>query len=270
MNNSTIGPYTKNSVINLSNGTFTVNEQGFTAKQYRDGWWRVSVVYTTGGTYQGTTWSIYCLDSSSPSTDTIDNAEHCYVWGEVYEVGSFITSYIGTESNVRSIRGADQCYIDGQNFLDFYNPIESTILIDYTHDITSSQLGTNQRVYKFQAVGGNDTRIDYVSNSGYNPYIARDGSSPANLSHGQSTVFGGGVNRSAVRVKENSFAVSFNGSAVSGNAEDTSGNWNPANAITEVFIGSSNDGNSPVNGHIRRFAYYPVGLPNSQLVTLTS
>jgi hypothetical protein len=205
------------------------------------------------------------------STLYTDTNNEVFVWGFQFEKTKFPTSYIPTYGSATT-RGTETTLIDGEEFSEFYNPIESTILIDYTHDttLTSGLLGNNQRVYKFQAVGGSDTRIDYVSNSGYNPYIAKDGSAVASISHGQSTVFGGGVNRSAVRVKENSFAVSFNGSAVSGNALDTSGAWNPTNAITEVTLGSSNDGNSPVNGHIQRFAYYPVGLPNSQLVTLTS
>ena len=75
------------------------------------------------------------------------------------------------------------------------------------------------------------------------------------------------MNRSAVRVKENSFAVSFNGSTV---VEDTSGAWNPTNAITELSLGSNGSGGNSLNGHIQRFMYYPKGLPNSQLVTLTS
>ena len=180
-----------------------------------------------------------------------------------------MSSYIPT-NNATATRGVDTVMIDGENFTEFYNPVESTILMDYTHDfVTSSQLGVSARVYRFRAVGGSDTRIDYVSNSGYNPYIASDGNAVASISHGQSTVFGGGLNRNAVRVKENSFAVSFNGSAVSGNALDTSGAWNPSNTITEVSLGSGTGGN-PLNGHIQRFVYYPVGVSNSQLITLTS
>ena len=141
-------------------------------------------------------------------------------------------------------------------------------MVDYTHQdgTTGSNIGANGRLYRFRAVGGSDTRIDYVTNTGYNPYIARDGSSPANLSHGQTHVFNGGVNRSAVRVKQNSFAVSYNGSTI---VEDTSGNWNPVNTITELSIGSSS-GSSGLQGYIERFMYYSIGLPNSQLVTLSS
>ena len=51
--------------------------------------------------------------------------------------------------------------------------------------------------------------------------------------------------------------------------EDTSGAWNPTNTITEVSLGSGT-GDNPLNGHVQRFIYYSTGLPNSQLVTLTS
>ena len=132
-------------------------------------------------------------------------------------------------------------------------------------------MGPNARPYRFRAVGGSDTRIDYVSTAAYHPYVAKDGSAVASLSHGSNPVLDGGVNRSAVRVKQNSFAVSCNGSAVSGNAFDNIGAWPPDNTITEVSLGGGNGSSSlQLSGHIQRFAYYPVGLPNSQLVTLTS
>ena len=135
---------------------------------------------------------------------------------------------------------------------------------------TVSNMGPNARSYRFRAVGGADTRIDYVSTAAFHPYIAKDGSAVASLSHGSNPVLDGGVNRSAVRVKENSFAVSINGSAVSGSALDTSGAWPPTNAIDELNLGGNTHAGSMLIGHMRRFMYYSVGLPNSQLVTLTS
>ena len=191
------------------------------------------------------------------------------IWGAQFEAGAYSTSNISTRG-ASATRGAETVTIEGEEFSDFYNPVESTIVVNYTHPngVTSSNLGGVARLYRFRAVGGNDTRIDYVSNSGNEPYIAKDAVAVANINNGQSTVFDGGVNRTAVRVKENSFASSFNGSSA---VEDTSGAWNPTNAITEVVLGSQDSsGGNPLNGHIQRFMYYPVGLPNSQLVTLTS
>ena len=248
------------------------NTHGFVGdsklEAYPNDWYRLSYVFNPGsGSYStGQVWWGHPSTTAGDAGNEQGNGNPSfYFWGASVEKGSFLSSYIPTTGSTVT-RGADLVKVDGEEFSEFYNPIESTILIDYTHDITSSQLGTDQRVYRFRAVGGSDTRIDYVSNSGFNPYIAKDGSAVASISHGQSTVFGGGVNRSAVRVKEDSFGVSFNGSAV---VEDTSGAWNPTNTITELTLGSS-DGGSALNGHIQRFMYYSTGLPNSQLVTLTS
>ena len=269
--------------FNVVNGTVGATNEGSssisskTIVEYPNGWYRCIMTFTSG-TDGNHGFQIYVVNEGGDNVglnNSSANGEAMYFWGAQLEIGSFATSFIPTQSRdgrnlgKQTIRGADTIMIDGENFTEFYNPIESTILVDYTHDITSSQLGNNQRVYKFRAVGGSDTRIDYVSNSGYNPYIAKDASAVASISHGQATVFGGGVNRSAVRVKENSFAVSFNGSAVSGSALDTSGAWNPTNAITEVSLGSGT-GTNLLNGHIKRFMYYRLGLSNSQLVTLTS
>ena len=246
-----------------------INGSQATIQKFPNGWYRcTSAVFTATQSWTPDNAGIsHYVNASGPQKTYYEAMPH-YYWGFQLEKAAFATSYIGNSLQEQATRGVDTVMIDGENFTEFYNPVESTILMDYTHDfVTSSQLGVSTRVYRFRAVGGSDTRIDYVSNSVYNPYIASDGTAVASISHGQSTVFGGGVNRNAVRVKENSFAVSFNGSTV---VEDTSGAWNPTNAITEVSLGSNGSGGNSLNGHIQRFMYYPVGLPNSQLVTLTS
>ena len=252
------------------------NERGYVGdaklKAYPNDWYRLSYVFNpgSGSQFTGTIWWGHpSANTGDSGNEQGNNNPSFYFWGASVEQGSFLTSYIPTYGSTAT-RGGDRTYIAINDGLDFYNPVESTILVDYTHQdgVTSSNLGTKARLYRFRATGGADTRIDYVTNTGYNPYIAKDGVSPANLSHGQQTVFGGGLNRNAVRVKENSFAVSFNGSTV---VEDTSGAWNPTNAIDHVTLGGFNDSFSgQLSGHIQRFTYYPVGLPNSQLVTLTS
>ena len=160
MNNSTIGPYTNNTVINLSNGTFTVNQMNFTAKQYRDGWWRVSVVYTTGSSYQGTSWSIYCLDSSSPSADTAVDGEYCYAWGQGFEVGSFITSYIPSGPSSQNTRGDENIRIGNtekyNEFTDMFNAEEGTVITE--HEILSST--ANQGLVGFYKDFGSVDRIE--------------------------------------------------------------------------------------------------------------
>ena len=252
-NQSYTGSVWVRTVSGTGSAFIDVNDGGGKSINLTTEWQRVTTTHSSNNTYR-----FFDIYFSNPVT--------VYFWGVQFEEGAFMTSYIPTFTTTGT-RGSDLILMDGEEFSKFYNPIESTILVDYTHDfVTSSQLGTVQRVYRFRAVGGSDTRIDYVSNSGYNPYIAKDGATVASISHGQPTVFGGGANRTAVRVKENLFASSFNGSTV---VEDTSGGWNPTNTITEVSLGSNNGGNA-LNGHIQRFTYYPVGVSNNQLRNLTS
>ena len=240
-----------------------------------DGTWkRISYTKTVGGSAENSAnvgFEPQVKPSGNPASGDV-----IYIWGAQLEVGSFATSFISTNGSTAT-RGSDLTIIDGEEFSEFYNPVESTILVNHTHldGITSSNLGTERRVYRFRVNTGADTRIDYVSNSNYNPYIAKDGSAVASISDGVATVFGGGANKLAVRVKENSFATCQNGTL---GLEDTNGAWNPTNAIDHVTLGGSATGNlndTVVNnnalcGHIQRFMYYSTGLPNSQLKTLTS
>ncbi len=255
-NQSYTGSVWVRTVSGTTSAVIDINDGGSKTVSITEEWQRVTTTHSSNNTYR-----FFDIYFASPTT--------IYYWGVQIEEGAFVTSYIPT-NNATATRGGDRVYIPINDGLDFYNPVESTILVDYTHQdgVTSSNLGTNARLYRFRATGGADTRIDYVTNTGYNPYIAKDGGAVASISHGQQTVFGGGLNRNAVRVKENSFAVSFNGSTV---VEDTSGAWNPTNAIDHVTLGGMNDNYaSQLSGHIQRFVYYPIGVSNSQLVTLTS
>ena len=271
MNNSTVGPYTKNTVINLSNGTFTVNEQGFTAKQYRDGWWRVSVVYTTGSTYQGTTWSIRCLDSSSPSADNVDNEEHCYAWGQVYEVGSFITSYIPSGPSSQNTRGNENIRIGNtekyNEFTDMFNAEEGTIITE--HEILSNQ--TNQVIVGFhkdfsdvdrievRATGSNSARARFeVVNTSSSVVYMMDSS----LAHS-----GIGIN------KNNKYAFAFKGNdyagVVNGGSAQTDTSGNVPTGLNGMIVGNSV---YTVRSHlyIKRLTLYSQRLSNNQMQNLTS
>ena len=270
MNNSNIGPYTKNTVINLSNGTFTVNEQGFTAKQYRDGWWRVSVVYTTGSTYQGTSWSIYCLDSSSPNPDTVAD-EHCYAWGQVFEVGSFITSYIPSGPNSQNTRGVERVRIGNtekyNDLTDMFNAEEGTVITE--HEILSTT--SNQGVITFAKNFSSDDRIE-VRAQGNNTNRARfevvnTSSSVVSMNGSNLSHSGVGINnntKSAFAFKTNDYAGVVNG----GSAQtDTSGNI--PTGLNTALIGYTTFG---VQSHlyIKRLTLYSQRLSNNQMQNLTS
>ena len=281
MNNSNIGPYTKNSVINLSDGTFTVNQQNFTAEQYRDGWWRVSVVYTTGNTYTGTTWSIYCLDSSSPSADTIDNAEHCYVWGEVYEVGSFITSYIPTTDGSTATRGYEAPTLEGAEFSDVFGTEfkEFSLVADYDNtqtpdgttygiiDLWGEETNYNDRIEWFK-LDSSPYHIETRAFGGGNAIFANGELSASSKAKSQRFATSWSVpdysNTSSRR-----FVVSMGGEAVDV-INDSSGTTVPQ--ITRMGIGCNPTrlDFSPGLLHFKRLMVYDKTLSDGQLQNLSA
>ena len=56
-----------------------------------------------------------------------DNPVTVYIWGIQIEEGPNASSYIPTRG-AAGTRGPDIVVVDGQNFTDFYNPVESTVL----------------------------------------------------------------------------------------------------------------------------------------------
>ena len=246
-----------------SPGNLTVTKS---IENYPDGWFRLVARvqgFSNAGLHSGI--RVGFAHPTNNSQQYVDSSDEVLVFGAQAEVGDFATSYIPTHESTTSVtRGADTAIIKGTNFSDFYNASESTVFCNFTQNASQSESSGNERVYKFKAVGGNDTRIDYVTYNDYHPYIASDGSQVANL-NGFNNLYGGLENRTSVRVKKDDFASALNGTVES---TDTSGAWPPTNSITEVSIGSQGNSNY-LNGHIRQFSYYNKALPDAQLQGLT-
>lgn len=234
---------------------------------YPNGWYRCTVTQTAITTISGRMVMAFATvpgDGRIPSPN-ISLGDGLYLWGAQLEVGSFATSYIPTSGSTVT-RAADLASISGTNFAEWYNPTESSIICSYSHIMSTYPIASgNERLYRFRAVGGNDTRIDFVTYNDYHPYIAADGSTVASLG-GFTSLYNNQENKTAVGIQQNNFVNSFNGQI---KVTDSSGAWPPNNSITEIFLGSQAGGNF-LNGHINKFLYYPKRLPNAQLQALTS
>ena len=237
-----------------------------------NGWWRGTFTATANNNFGSAAWTIDLRGLNGGASYNNKIA----IWGIQTETGAFPTSYIRTGNSDygrTATRGVDFLQIQGQAFTDLYNPVESTILCSYQHTrevgSINASLGGSRRVYRFTTSNntGSDTRIDFVSTSDFHPYIARDGSSPASLTATAPTTTA--VNTYATRVKQDDFATTKAGGSIT---NDTSGDWDPSNKIAEIQIGGTWNGASTnaLQAHYKRFTYYPVGLPNSQLITISS
>ena len=231
---------------NFSNGT---------VEEYPNGWYRISAkVTTSSGNF-----------SSSTRYD-IQGAEH-YVWGFQMEVGEFLTSFIPTNGRAAT-RGTENVKIDGDDFTDFYNPIESTVACEFD---SSNWITYNYNAYERIWSINNGSESDLIEMFKENTvsdairYRVRDGNvnvlGAFNISYGTNT-----TPKMAFAVKLNDAAA-----AVDGTISGTTDNVIPMPTVDRLILGNDNDNNqNSLNGYIRRFMYYPVKLPDSQVVTLTS
>lgn len=185
------------------------------------------------------------------------------VWGAQLETGYVATSYIPTygsaatrsadvSSSAATTRVKDSAQIIGTNFTSWYRQDEGTLYAD----VSSYQGSVFQRVLTIHDGSSNNqiwlTSTDAESFAGY-----------VGGAFQWQIALSSAVGRIAGAYKTNDIAVSKNGSSVS---TDTSARLP---VLDRIRIGASWNGDSPVNGCIRRIAYYPKRLPDATLQAIT-
>lgn len=177
------------------------------------------------------------------------------------EAGALATSYIPT-AGVAVQRLAESYSMTGTNFSDWYNQTEGTL-----HSVG---IFTNDLLVNRPLVTISDNSTNEIFSQGLNPstattlsFIVRDGGvEQVRINHAGITT--GAVQSIASAYKVNDFASSHNGGAV---GTDGAGTIATPNRI--------DFGSTPVTptlrlgGHLKKFEYWPVRLPNAQLVNIS-
>ena len=122
--------YFMRTTVNLDTGEAVNNEAGtLRVDKFANGWWRISTTGTPVATY-----NYNSLGSVEPhntalvqAADPSSSKEGIYIWGWQMEAKGHPTSYIPT-NGAAVTRGNEHAVIDGEDFTDFYNPSESSVL----------------------------------------------------------------------------------------------------------------------------------------------
>ena len=237
--------------FNFDTGVLTLsgNFTSGTVTSYLNGWYRISLTYTSNGA------------SASLGPYFVNTNDSCYMWGYQFELGSFPTSYIPTSGSAVT-RSADFVEMSGTNFSNWYNPIESTFYTNYIINSLDAAYN-NPSFYAYD----NASAQNYLAIFGYNPAYAwaqASNATAAGISLGGTTTTNVDY-KVSFGVKVNDFAASINGSTVS---TDTSGN---VPVVNQMFIGKRVEvSNAHLNGTLKRLTYYPKRLTNTQLQNLTA
>ena len=236
--------YTGSLWVRAQSGTTTasidVNDGGNKTITITEEWQRVTTTSSSNNTYRF--FDIF-----------FGNPINVYFWGVQIEDGAFMTSYIPTY-NATVTRGADFALIDGEEFTEFFNQDQGTIIT------STNSLNTSATQYPMVIEGDNtnNERHMFVESNNYQYQIKDGGATQAQIDAGSIST----KNIIAAAYKLNDTAVSINGSDA---ATDTSATMP---TCTKLKLGHWST--TVYNGYINRFIYYPNRLSNNQLRNLTS
>lgn len=244
---------------NVDTGVLGTVPSGTTASiaSVGNGWYRCSYTRTTNAA-ASVAFYVHLASAGNTYTYTGDGYSGIYIWGAQLEAGSFATSYIPTVAS-QVTRSADSAGMYGTNFSSWYRADEGTLydessyigfkVADFVYTLNDGSSTTN---YLGQYLNSATTmRLDSVVNN----------SAEARLT---ATVAPNTGIKAAFAYKTNDFAGSYNGATV---LTDTAGAI--PQGITTLGIGNRS-GVYTFNGYLKRLAYYPKRLSNTELQGLTS
>jgi len=240
--------------------------------EYPNGWYRCIYYEAANMTYAH--FRIVDFDSD---TEASASSNSIYLWGLQAEGSGqkFATSHIPCDTGVMPgtiTRGVDLYQITGEDFSDFYNQSEGTIVSE--HSIATG-VANGDNTYVYQIDDGSDTNVGwrlldhnsahgdllraygFVGGAWGSPQYGFDASTPAHNT----------FLKVALGMKNNDFGVNFFGGTT---ATDTSGSVTGNGDMIQLTIGNHRGGTAPLQGYIRRFIYYPQKLTTNQLKTITS
>jgi hypothetical protein len=216
-----------------------------------NGWYRCSVIFTATGTASNNIAFV-----ANPIAFT---GEAFAIWGAQLEAGAFPTSYIPTTTTALT-RNADVASMTGTNFSSWFNASQGTVLCAATRPSSGqpylwmfSNGATASERYYLRYVA---TQYQFIPRaSGVDGAGAYVSAASALLTARHATAYVSNQNR-----------ISSNGlqdgnSTVTVTSQPTS--------LDTLYLGSFTGTGSFLNGTIQRLAFYPVALPNAQLVALT-
>jgi hypothetical protein len=202
-----------------------------------------------------------------PGNDTGSAGDTLLLWGAQLEEGAFVSSYIPTTS-AAATRSADLALMTGTNFSSWYNQSEGTLLAE--HDLIgyapAAAFPGVARVYDAAPNNGinlssaNTASLMFPSGSSTTAGATDAGYYGASLTAAYGV---GAVVASVIAVKLNDGAFTAQGLAVQTDSSVV------VPAVITLAIGSLGI-SGQLNGHVRRLAYYPKRLPNTQLQALTA
>lgn len=218
------------------------------------GWYRCSVTSTMPGSGAvGVRLSI----ADGNDIYTGDGTSGIFIWGAQLEAGAFATSYIPTTA-AAATRAADVAVMTGANFSNWYRQDEGTLFAEGDASLATvacfasiDDTTTNNRIQLRRTTSDTFASFRMASSGGSIDAVLLSGSAV-------------GANKQAASFSVGNQSAASNGALFTGITPIT-----PMPTVTRLDLGNG-VGSNNINGHIRRIAYFPRRLANSELQSITS
>ncbi len=250
--------------FNLSDQTYSNVTAGFTASitAVGNGWYRCSLT-GTATTTGGAAWAITILLLNAAGSDsyTGDGFSGLFLWGAQIEAGSFATSYIPTVASTVT-RNADAASMTGTNFSSWFG---GGNISSYVEAAFKGYVPNQGSIAAQLSDGSTANNIDiYWYNGTPTYYVTAAGAIQVNLP--TSVVAANVYTKFSTANAFNDSAVSFNGAAI-----QTDSSCILPTGLNKLNIGNTqNYGIQYLSGWIKKIAFYPQRLTNTNLVALTT
>ena len=226
-----------------------------------NGWYRLVAIWTRVGT---TLSSDFRFSLRQNASYTGDGYSGLYIWGAQLEAGAFPTSYIATVAS-QVARSPDVATMTGTNFSSWFNQGEGSIYADASTYMPISNNANRNDTVSFSDGTANNAIYMGVNSVGavssISLYAVTSGTAQVNVTRTLSS----SAYRTSYGYKVNDVALIVDAGTVVTDTSVTLPN------LDRLSIGSrSGGGTNFQNGTIKKIAYYPLRVTNTNLQALTS
>jgi hypothetical protein len=225
---------------------------------YPNGWYRVSVTFTTAATPVTSFGGVYVSTSNGTLPSTSTAGLDCYIWGIQAETGAFATSYIPTTTGTLA-RSADVCSITGGDFNNFYNQSEGTVVAVASEFRRGTAYVSIVRFAISSDASGNRFQIGTNGNkTGDSSPIEFIGVKAGVIQYQSFATSPTPESRAALAYKTDDIRGALNGTLSAADSPPS-----------EILAGANSMSIGTLGIHIASIRYYRKRLPNAKLQALT-
>jgi hypothetical protein len=232
-----------------------------------NGWYRCSITYTATAVSANNLISASNSLTATANPAFAGNGFNGYlIWGAQVEAAPSATSYIATVASAQT-RTVDSASMTGTNFTSWYNYSGGTVYVEAStgylnsggnpvaaiNDNSSNSSATNY-IYSALATSGVEYRLRLNGTTLLDAFTALPSTLAVNTFY------------------KTAYYYSTTGTGVSsaGQTATTTSTSVSIPAVNQLTFGSFPNGVGIINGRIKKFAYYPLALTNTQIQSLSA